>query len=729
MSQSCARLQTTAGSDVSLTGGFLPAKHFHIIVGQFLNWPFFYPVRTKALMRLTFLGAVICWLVLVFSDVTILVSNINGLRPDVPTWLPAIMLDLFVVCQFYFYKFRIERDESLNFTDLLWKVFATGLIATVVSLSIRLITNLLGDTPLPGNVIFNDVVYQINYALFISFLIAGYTSWKRLILYQKSKWLLRMWAVFEFAMLFILLYDLLAITLSEPLFIMMMILLGALAVMLSANMKWVAYLNFRQKWTSLLLLLLTFFYVGYFYYTASRLSEGINEQSPAFMGFDEHIFNLCLFFFVLIYSVFSFLVILFNLPTSSVFEQKLEEVVNFQRISQSIQTEQNEESVYKILLESSVSSVFADAAWLEIKGTHDESRFYTYQISDDEAKNITQHLKTSNVKGILDQGQDKTRNLSRHLASLKGTRFRSLLSFPLFVKGDSIGTLALLKELPEGFNKEMTRIVSAFANQAGISIENFRLLEEAFQNERYKEELKIAKTVQKSLLPNRLEKDDCFEVSAFSQSADEVGGDYYDTIRIDDKQVALIIADVSGKGTTAAFHMSQMKGIFHSLAQQDLDPKEFMVRANRALVYCLERGSFISAIYFVVNTETRKVRYTRAGHCPVLFYRAGEGKAEYLKDRGTALGMIKGKEYCNFVENSEVSYEAGDVMLFYTDGITEAKDQKGQEYGNDRLMDSFMAVVDKEPKVIQDHIISNLYEFSGTHLINDDYTTMIVKFR
>src|SRR5690606_22870988 len=123
----------------------------------------------------------------------------------------------------------------------------------------------------------------------------------------------------------------------------------------------------------------------------------------------------------------------------------------------------------------------------------------------------------------------------------------------------------------EGFNKEMTKIVSTFANQAGISIENFRLMEEALQNERYKEELKIAKTVQKSLLPTNLDQDDDFEVAAFSESADEVGGDYYDTHRISARLIALIIADVSGKGTTAAFHMSQMKGIFHSLAQNDIE--------------------------------------------------------------------------------------------------------------------------------------------------------------
>lgn len=686
-------------------------------------------MRTKALIRLTFLGAVISWLVLVFSDVTVLFSSTKGLNPGVPVWLPTVMLDLYVICLYYYYKFRVERDESLNFTDLLWKVFATGLIATVISLALRLVVSLLGNTNLLSHIMFKDVVYQINFALFMSFLIAGYTSWKRLILYQKSKWLIRMWMVFEMALFLILLYDIVQIAVSQEVYVILTVLFGVLAIMLSANMKWVAYLNFRQKWTSLLLLLLTFFYIGYFFYTVSRLSNEIAEQSQAFSAFDSHIFNICLFLFVIIYSSFSFLVILFNLPTSSVFEQKLEEVVNFQRISQSIQTEQSEESVYKILLESSVSSVFADAAWLEIKASNNEGRFFTYQISEEEAKNIHNHLKQNNIKGVLDQSSDKTKNLSKHLGSLKGTRFRSILSFPILVKGESIGTLALLKELPEGFNKEMTRIVSAFANQAGISIENFRLMEEAFQNERYKEELKIAKTVQKSLLPDKLEKDPAFDVSAFSQSADEVGGDYYDTIRIDENQVALIIADVSGKGTTAAFHMSQMKGIFHSLAQQDLDPKEFMQRANRALVYCLERGSFISATYFAVNTKTKTIRYARAGHCPVLMYSAAKGEAEYLKDRGTALGMIKTKDYCNYIDTNEVSYGTGDIMVLYTDGITEAKDQKGDEYGNDRLLNTLMEVTDKEPKEIQDHLIAQLYEYSGTHMINDDYTTMIVKFK
>lgn len=692
----------------------------------------FFEVRKKAIIRLLFFVATAVWLVMVFSDLTVLFSNLKGLDPGVPKWLPSFLLSSYVVLLYYYYKFKIEHEESLNFTDLLWKVFATGLVATVISLAIRLLLFLTGATALSSNILFNYLNYQINFSLFLSFLIAALTSWKRLILYQKSKWLIRTWILLEFMLLLVLVSDNLPIDWGKPggfsPLLIRDIVLAILVLVLSSNMKWVAYLNFKQKLTSLLLLALTIFYLSYFFFTVTTQSDTIATKSVAFLDFRTHVFNIGLLGFVGIYSIFSFLVILFNLPTSSVFEQKLEEVVNFQRISQSIQTEQSEESVYKILLESSVSTVFADAAWLEIKSERDEWRLFTFQISEKEANAIRLYLKEKNVTGIFDQGSDRTRNLSKHLRAIRGVRFRSLVSFPITVKETNIGTLALLKELPDGFNKEMTNIVSAFANQAGISIENFRLLEEALQNERYKEELKIAKTVQKSLLPQRLETDPDYEIAAFSESADEVGGDYYDTLRINSDEVALIIADVSGKGTTAAFHMSQMKGIFHSLAQQESNPREFMSRANQALVFCLERGSFISATYFVINSRRKTILYSRAGHCPVLYYQASTGQLTYLKDKGTALGMVKSRDYGRMTESNELTYGTGDIMVLYTDGITEAKNPQNDEFGYERLQETIREVVHKTPREIQEHLIMSLYAFSGSEDINDDYTTMIVKF-
>jgi serine phosphatase RsbU (regulator of sigma subunit) len=685
-------------------------------------------MRAKALTRLLFAVGIITWVALLFTDISVVFSAKNNLPDDIPTWLPGVLLNLYLIALYYYYKLKIDRDDQLNFVDLLWRVFATGLIATVFSLLLRLVEYLLGSTTLTSHIIYMEVSYLINLGLMTSFLLAAFTSWKRLILYQKSKWLLRLWAFFEYALLVSLIYNSFIFPTVEWLYNLLLGFFVVIGLVLSGNMKWVAFLNFRQKWTSLLLLLLTIFYLLYGFYTNSALASDVFGAEKGFADYRYHIFVLSLMIFVTVYSIFSFLVILFNLPTTSVFEQKLEEVVNFQRISQSIQTEQSEESVYNILLETSVSSVFADAAWLEIKNNSHDHRVFTYRISEKEANDIIKHLKSHHVTGILDQSTDKTKNLSKHLGGLKGSRFRSILAFPIYVKGENIGTLALLKELAEGFNKEMTKIVSTFANQAGISIENFRLLEEALQSERYKEELKIAKTVQKSLLPQMLEQDSHFEIAAFSESADEVGGDYYDTLRINAQETSLIIADVSGKGTTAAFHMSQMKGIFHSLAQSCIQPDEFMIRANRALVYCLERGSFISASFFLINTEERKVRYARAGHCPVLYYKASQNKVEYFKDKGVALGMVRNNSYGNFIESYEFAYESGDIMVLYTDGITEAKNNKNDEYGYDRLSQALTELKDLQPKQIQEQLIKNLYEFSGTENINDDDTTMIVKF-
>jgi phosphoserine phosphatase RsbU/P len=689
-------------------------------------------MRAKAIIRLLFTVGIITWLALVFTDISIVLSSTNNIKSDIPLWLPNVILNLYILALYYYYKLKIERDEVLNFVDLLWRVFATGLVATVASLALKLIEFLLGSTKLTTHVVFIDLIYLINLGLMIGFLMMAFSAWKRLILYQKSKWLLRLWTVFEWGLLITLLYNSIDIPYVEEVYVTLLTVFVIMGLILSGNMKWVAYLNFRQKWTSLLLLLLTIFYLMYGFYTVSssvEVLQGIPGIGQNFTNYRIHIFILSLMTFVSIYSIFSFLVILFNLPTTSVFEQKLEEVVNFQRISQSIQTEQNEESVYNILLETSVSTVFADAAWLEVKIHDQEPRIFTYKITDKEAHDIINHLNSQNVKGILDQGSDKTKNLSKHLGSLKGSRFRSILAFPIYVKGENIGTLALLKELAEGFNKEMTKIVSTFSNQAGISIENFRLMEEALQNERYKEELKIAKTVQKSLLPDVLEKDNDFEIAAFSESADEVGGDYYDTIRTNADTVSLIVADVSGKGTTAAFHMSQMKGIFHSLAQNCIEPDEFMKKANQALVYCLERGSFISASFFVVDTKKKSIRYSRAGHCPVLYYHAATQTAEYFKDKGIALGMVRNKSYSNFIQANEFNYKSGDIMVLYTDGITEAKDKKGEEFGYSRLTEVLLEVKDQSPKQIQEHLINRLYEFSGSRNINDDYTTMIVKFK
>lgn len=685
-------------------------------------------ISSKTIIRLSTFFAIIAWIVWVYADITILFHFRNKLTSAISDNVPVISFNLFLLLLFIFYKYRIERGDSLNFIDLLWRVFVTGLVATIISLFFRGIVLLLGDSTLTEYVIFRQFIYIINVALLSSVIISSFAVFRRLILYQKSKVLIVVWRAFQYALILSLLYNVLPWKFLDQFFNYYLFLLIITGLFLSVNMKWVAYLNFKQKWKGILLVGLSLFYLIYFVWTITVTAADFQTTRTPFTDFQENVFLVALIVFVVIYTIFSLLVLLFNLPTSSVFEQKLDEVVNYQKLSQSIQTEQSEDRVYDILLESSVSTVFADAAWLEVENGNGPE-YYCYNISQEEAKEIKEGLVKNGVIGVLERGQDKTKNLNKALKSIKKTTYRSLIAAPVVVKNEQIGLLALLKEVSDGFNKEMEKIVATFANQGGISIENFRLLKEALVNERYKEELKIAKRVQDGLLPDNPHHNHDFEIVAFSKSAAEVGGDYYDTYKIDDENICVIIGDVSGKGTSAAFHMSQLKGIFQSFSQLAMEPIEFLTRSNRALSKCLDKSSFITATYFMINSRNKSIKFARAGHCPTLYYHAESNKIEYFKNKGIGLGMVRDESFANFLQESEVNYKKGDILILYTDGITEAQNLKGDEYGYDKLQDLIMNNIKLDPGVLKDKLINDLYEFTGTETINDDYTVVIIKFK
>ena len=196
---------------------------------------------------------------------------------------------------------------------------------------------------------------------------------------------------------------------------------------------------------------------------------------------------------------------------------------------------------------------------------------------------------------------------------------------------------------------------------------------------------------------------------------------------MDDHRIALIIGDVSGKGTSAAFHMSQMKGVFQSLAQMKMSAREFIERANRALSDCLDRTSFITAAYFIVDTKKKEFEYSRAGHCPTLYYSAKDKNVTFLEDNGLGLGILRDKQFNTFVEVNTMKYASGDILFLYTDGITEAKNAKNEEFGYDRLKNFLEKHVNCSAEVIKTEVLKALYAFSGSSNLGDDVTTLIVK--
>ncbi len=686
-------------------------------------------ISNKHIIRITVFIAIISWVMLTVLDLFILFALDNDMSVGFRREFSAFFLDLFFIALFIFYRVRIGKVDSINFIDLLWRVFVTGLIATIVSFTIRIFYFLVGTSHLADNIYLTNFFYHINLGLISAFVISTLIVWKRLILYQKTRNLIIFWQAFEYVLLISILLNFFGVeTFGAFTYNIFLLILLVLGVVLSVNLKWVAYLNFKQKWKSILLIILIILYLIYFFINLQNYSEEFT--GIIITDLLDNLFIRAVLGFILVYCLFSLLVILFNLPTSSVFEQKFEDVINFQRLSQTMQTGKNEEQVLEILLESSSSAVLAGAGWVEIYDKERSNNFSKSQgITKQEIVRVKQIIKASRIGNILENEIYSVGNTSKLTTSIKDAKFKSVLLIPLIVQSKQIGIMALLKDINEGFNREIIDVIRTFANQACISIENFRLLNEAIENERYKEELKIAQKVQKSLLPSSLVEHSCFEISGFSVSADEVGGDYYDTYKINDHKYVLIIGDVSGKGTSAAFNMSQMKGVFYSLAQLDLSSRDFLIHANNALSKCLEKTSFITLSFFIINTSKRQIEFSRAGHCPTLYYNKEKGNSSYMENQGLGLGILRNNTYKDYVQVNTIDYQTEDVIILYTDGITEARGKENTEFGYDKLREFLDENAQFNPEQIQEKLLETLYTFAGGESRYDDYSALIVKFR
>ncbi|MFK7952675.1 MAG: GAF domain-containing SpoIIE family protein phosphatase [Ekhidna sp.] len=680
-------------------------------------------MSTKLKIRLTFLGALFFWLLFSGANIYLLFVQSYEMKVDLSNLLPQIFFTAFVLFTFAHYRYVISKADSLNFTDLLWKVFITGLVTTLLSLAIQLFFEVFATSSVVESPLTVNFFYNILIGLVMIFTISTLVVWKRLILYQKSKRLLKLWGAFEIALVLSLLFDFFGNEVQGRNFIFASVLLGVFALVLSFNLKWVAYLNFKQKWKGILFILLSAIYLYHFLQNLFNFAA----SEVLVINLLERTFVIGLFGFLFLYASISVLVTLFNLPTSSVFEQKLKEAIDFQKLSQSIPQGQTKDQTYEILLESSMSAVFADAAWLEIHDGDDILQTIR-NLTENDIETIKSNITSSTIKEIMDFSFSKSINPSKLTDSIKHQKHKSIIALPINIQDKQIGFIVLLNEVSEAFNREMVNIITTFVNQASISLENLSLIEDSIENERYKEQLKIAKNVQKSLLPRELVKNDHLTMDAFSMAADEVGGDYYDILSHSNEKFSLIIGDVSGKGTSAAFQMAQMKGIFHSLATLGLSPREFNIQANLALSKCLERTSFITSTYFEIDTATRKIEFSRAGHCPTLMYCSKKKEVNFLECDGMGLGMVRNSSYEKYVQSNIISYNSGDTLLLYTDGITEAKDDKDQQFGSERLKESFTSHALKSPELVKEGIISDLLEFIQSEEIDDDYTLVIVRF-
>ena len=701
----------------------LPTQKGNVLSQLKLNTVFRFMLYKKNAKTFLVITALVSWSLLL-ANVLLTVESVRqgGTMRGLLPYFNNFLIIIFIVSVFLYQRNRTTHLKSNDFFSYLWNLFSRAGIGAYLGIAIYIGYQLATSSFDLQSPLLLHIVYQLNFGLLVVFLAKAFYIWRQLLLYHKNKFLQIAWDWFEILIFSTLLLTFLRLDYTSYIFLPLLALLGFYIVFLCTNLKWVAYLSFNKKSRSLVLLMALliscYVFMRFFYQFANSPDLVIDYTDIGFL--------ILVMLFVGTYCLAAFLVSLFSLPTSSVFEQKSQDLLSFQRLSQSIQQGQNEAQVKEMLFDSAIKASDAEAAWIEAPKAQTLQLTHMLNISEEQIERIRHLLLAYEISDV--EYLNNTLNNTPGFKELE-LPWKSLLIIPIHSKKHQFGVLYLLKDIEYGFDRDTVNVLNTFVNQTTLTIENLRLISESLMNERYKEELKIASTVQESLIPKTFPTDSWFEISTHSLAAKEVGGDFYDFLQLSESRIAIIIGDVSGKGISAAFHMAQMKGIFHGLMQQDMPPSEFMRQANSALSRCLERTSFITSSLYIIDYRMKGFVFARAGHCHTLYYNAMMEDTFYFQTEGLGLGIIRDKNYSSHIREMFYDYNPGDVMVIYTDGIVEARNAKNEEYGEDRLLFMLTQTYHLEAEDIKCAMINDLVEFTGPDNLYDDQTLLVIKFK
>lgn len=305
---------------------------------------------------------------------------------------------------------------------------------------------------------------------------------------------------------------------------------------------------------------------------------------------------------------------------------------------------------------------------------------------------------------------------------------RSILCVPLKMKEQILGTVYVDNRIQAGiFAQADLDLLSAIAYSAAIAIENARLYQLAVEKGRLERELQVARDVQVSLLPREIPQIPGWEFVASWLPARLVAGDYYDFIPGKEGQLGIVVADVSDKGMAAALFMTLTRSIIRSSTDLAIPPMEAMSRANRLICEDSTSGMFVTLFYALLDPANNRMTFVNAGHNPPLFFqtgkRPGQGVLSHLERTGMAMGVEPETPY----EQRTVQFNPGDFAMFYTDGITDALNPQGQDFGVENLEGIVLAEREKSAKQMAQALENELQTFIGGAPLFDDSTFVIVR--
>ncbi len=517
------------------------------------------------------------------------------------------------------------------------------------------------------------------------------------------------------------------VTFNSMLFVFTLLFL----IILSFRNSWITYLSRREKRyyflvspVMVVLIILLFDYA---------FKDAVPYHSLA-LG----VFVTIAHWFLVFYSIMASFFLLIQLPTARVFDRKMREVSSMHNLSRTISGEFNFQRLVRLVTDMCSEVIESNYTWLEMSENDGADLYVTA------SKNLTpsevQMLMQQRGHEVINEQIFTTRKtfLENHLnkssfsapiLSLKQD-IGSLAGVPLLNReGRVMGILYAAKQESFGFDPDDVNMLEAYASQASIALENANLHKSSLERERMEKELQIAREVQLRLLPQDTPQSDAFEIETLTITAYEVGGDYFDFYVAGNRQTGVVIGDVSGKGTSAAFYMAEVKGIIQSLAGQYNSPRDILIHSNRILFKSIEKTSFISLLALQLDPQEGNIAFARAGHCPIIHYQAETDKTEILEPAGIAAGLEDGKIFEKYLKEYKIPMHRDDIIVLYTDGLSEARNKNDEEFGEERLCNTVKENRYLSAPELKEVIIDEILRFLEGQNLHDDLTLVLIKIK
>ncbi len=304
-------------------------------------------------------------------------------------------------------------------------------------------------------------------------------------------------------------------------------------------------------------------------------------------------------------------------------------------------------------------------------------------------------------------------------------QLQATLIVPLIYEDRLTGLISLGdKKSGKFYRQEDINLLNTLANQGAVAIENARMIEEVIEKERMEEELSIARDLQTSMLPAKCPTIKGFEIAAYSLSAREVGGDFYDFIEMGEDKVGMVIGDVTGKSVSGALVMSASRSVFRMLSEEDLGVGEIMVRANRRIKKDIKSGMFVALLYAVLDPKDRTLSLCSAGQTQPIHWSSETKESRLVETRGDTfpLGILEDVGY----EETCLDLAPGDKIVLYTDGIVEAMNHKEEIFGFERLLEIVQEASSMDADSLLKEILDSVNAFAGGAAQHDDLTVIII---